>query len=71
MFNDGNLEELKRIPKKEIPHGLILELEKTLTDIENKINENKHNIDMKYSYQYFLEQKYKIESCILYLNKIK
>lgn len=68
---DGNLEELKKIPKKEIPSDLIEKLEKILQDTEVKIRIFQYNTDCKYSLPYFLEQKYKIEASISYLNKIK
>jgi hypothetical protein len=70
-IDDGNLEELKQIPKNKIPSDLIVKLENTLIDIESKICENIQNNECKYSLGYFLEQKYKIKSCISYLNKIK
>ena len=68
---EGNLEELKKIPKIEIPKHLSAELEKALYDIEYKIRENVHNNECKYSLIYFLDQKNKIKSCISYLEKIK
>lgn len=68
---DGNLEELKKIPKKQIPPDLIEKLENNLQDTEYKIRIFQYNTDCKYSLPYFLEQKSKIESCITYLNKIK
>jgi hypothetical protein len=73
MFNcdNGNLEELKQIPKNEIPSDLIVKLEDILINIESNICENIKNNDCKYSLGHFLEQKYRIKSCISYLNKIK
>jgi hypothetical protein len=68
---EGNLEELKKIPKIEIPKHLSAELEKNLHDIEYKISENINNNECKYSLIYFLNHKKKIESCISYLEKIK
>ena len=68
---DGNLEELKKIPKKKIPHDLIAKLEDNLQDTEDKIRVFQYNTDCKYSLPYFLEQKNNIKSCITYLNKIK
>ena len=71
IIYEGNLEELKKIPKQEIPHNLIIELEKTLVDIEKLICEYKNNDESKYSLPHFLQQKNNIQSCIIYLNKIK
>jgi len=68
---EGNLEELKKIPKIEIPKHLSAELEKNLHDIEYKISENIRSNECKYSLIYFLDQKKRIESCISYLEKIK
>jgi hypothetical protein len=68
---EGNLEELKKIPKLEIPKHLSTELEKNLHDIEYKIRENISNNESKYSLIYFLDQKNRIKSCISYLEKIK
>jgi len=68
---EGNLEELKKIPKIEIPKHLSVEFEKNLHDIEYKISENIRSNECKYNLIYFLEQKNKIKSCISYLEKIK
>lgn len=68
---EGNLAELKKIPKIEIPKDLRIELEKTLQDIECKISENIQSNECKFSLTYFLDQKNRVESCISYLDKIK
>jgi len=68
---EGNLAELKKIPKTKIPKDIRTELEKTLQEIEDKISINIHNSDCKYSLTYYLDQKNRVESCISYLDKIK
>lgn len=73
---DGDLEELKQIPKikitQELSKKLISIMEKRLLDVNIIINSNVESTsEMKFVLCYYFEKKQNIENCILYLKKIK
>jgi len=73
----GNLEKLKNIPTEKITEEIskkwIDKMETNIQEIDKKIqvNLNQSSTEMKYTITYWIEQKQKIENCILYLKKIK
>jgi len=71
---EGNLEELKKIPKikftEKIYKNLIKIMEDKLKDINNTINSGIGNENLKYILSYNIEKKQNIENCMLYLKKI-
>ena len=70
----GNLEKLKQIPKvkitEEISKKWLSKMEENLQEIDNKIQSNIHSDEIKYTSSFWMEQKKRIEICILYLKKI-
>lgn len=68
---DGNLNEIKKIPIKQITDSIskqiLCQLENNLFNLEKKmlLNLNSDN------YFYFYNKKKNLENCILYLKKIK
>jgi|MesohylFT_1024984.scaffolds.fasta_scaffold238273_1 hypothetical protein len=72
---DGNLDQLKKIPKKNITEDFSKELtsmmEERLQQVNNTLNSTILNSEIKYVAQYCFEKKQNIEKCILYLKKIK
>ena len=71
----GNLEKLKNIPTEkiteEISNKCIDKMETNIQEIDKKLQINQSSTEIKYTTTYWIEQKQKIENCILYLKKIK
>jgi acetolactate synthase small subunit len=71
----GNLEKLKEIHTEkiteEISNKWIEQMEKNIQEIDKKIQVNQNSTEIQYITTYWIEQKQKIENCILYLKKIK
>jgi len=71
---EGNLEELKKIPKikftEKIYKNLITIMEYKLKNINNTVNLSIGDENLKYILSYTIKKKQNIENCMLYLKKI-
>jgi len=72
---DGDLYELKKIPKFKITLELSKKMtsimEEKLTNINDVIENNYESSDISTSTYHYLDKKKRIEDCILYLKKIE
>jgi len=72
---DGDLYELKKIPKFKITLELSKKMtsimEQKLINVNDVIENNYESSDIGVSTYYYLDKKKRIEDCILYLKKIE
>jgi len=72
---DGNIHELKKIPKDkitlEISKKIMDIMEEKLTNIKDVIENSYESSDIIVSVYHYLDKKKRIEDCILYLKKIE
>ena len=72
---DGDLDELKKIPKinitEEFSKNLLLLMEERIKCIIDMINTNNESREIMHIACYYQSKKKDIEKCILYLKKIK
>ena len=72
---DGNLEQLKKIPKIKITETLskkmISIMEEKIENLQDVINSNYESSDLDVCTYHYFVKKEKIEECVLYLKKIR